>query len=588
MVQRLMIRIFLAVSMTFTIPTLAMANEDTKLADFFKHYLDEWFRHRPLDATRLGDHRFDDRLDDLSSKGLAEYRRWLRESLGNLIKTIDYPALSRDGQIDYEILKHHLEYALWLEAHFDPFVTDPRSYSPYISDGVYLMLTQSTVAQDRAVINAASRIRAVPRIVAAARENIGRPARELTDVAIRQNKGAINFYEKGIFTITEENPATSELAGPCRDAVQALKQYQTFLEETVLPRSDGEWRIGKAKFAEKLTYELDAGLTADQVLAEAEAEATRVVNEMYVIARQLWADTFPTEPLPPDDSAGRTDTIRRVLDTLNADHGKPEDLITDARASVDRIKKFIREKRILTLPEPDRCEIVEMPEFQRGYSVAYLNPAPPLDPDSGSVYAISPPPSDWDAARVESFMREYNRHMLQILTIHEAYPGHYVQLEYSNRSDSLIRKVLYSGVFAEGWAVYTEQMMTDQGFGDGDLVFRLNQLKWYLRAVVNAILDHRMHCTEMTDEEALDLLMNGAFQTEGEAVGKVLRAKQSSCQLSTYFVGRMAFYRLRQRISREMGEKFDLKSFHESVLGHGSPPVKFLPELVRRDLDLMP
>jgi uncharacterized protein (DUF885 family) len=216
--------------------------------------------------------------------------------------------------------------------------------------------------------------------------------------------------------------------------------------------------------------------------------------------------------------------------------------------------------------------------------MAFLNPAPPLDPRASSIYAISPPPKDWDNRRVASYLEEYNRHMLQILTIHEAYPGHYVQLEYSNRNPSLIRRVLYSGVFAEGWAVYTEQMLLDQGYGDGDLALRLNQLKFYLRAVANAILDHKMHCDGMTDDEAQKFLMERVFQSEGEAVGKVIRAKQSSCQLSTYFVGRTAFYRLRQQIERELGEQFDLGRFHEAVLDHGTLPVKYLPELVRERL----
>ena len=181
-------------------------------------------------------------------------------------------------------------------------------------------------------------------------------------------------------------------------------------------------------------------------------------------------------------------------------------------------------------------------------------------------------------------LEEYNQHMLQVLTIHEAYPGHYVQLEYSNRSPSLIRRVLQSGVFVEGWAVYTEQMMLDQGYAEGDLRVRLMQLKFYLRAVVNAILDHKMHCTAMTDDEAMKLLTEGGFQSEGEARLKVIRAKQSSTQLSTYFVGRMAHYRLRQQISRDQGTAFDLGRYHEAVISHGSVPTKYLPELVSERL----
>jgi uncharacterized protein (DUF885 family) len=425
----------------------------------------------------------------------------------------------------------------------------------------------------------------LPRIVEAARTSLRHPPKVYAETAIRRNRGAIAFYEKGIYDLAGEIPALSDLKPAANSVLPVLKGYQKFLEETLLPRATGDWRLGKEKFARKLELELNAGLSAEEVLRDAESEFTRVVRDMYVLARQLWPRTFPGQALPPDDVEGRRATIQRVLDRLNQDHGKVEDLVGDARQTVVKIKEFIRRNDLVRLPEPDRCQIIEMPEFQRGFSVAYLNPAPPLDPKAASFYAISPPPREWDARKVESFMQEYNRSMLSILSIHEAYPGHYVQLEYGNRHPSLIRRVLWSGVFAEGWAVYTEQMMLDQGFGEGDAALRLHQLKWYLRAVANAILDHKMHCTAMTDEEALAFLTQGAFQAEGEALGKIVRAKLSSCQLSTYFVGRMAFYRLRQKVQREMGDKFHLGRYHEAVLAHGTLPVKYLPELVRTRLE---
>jgi uncharacterized protein (DUF885 family) len=218
--------------------------------------------------------------------------------------------------------------------------------------------------------------------------------------------------------------------------------------------------------------------------------------------------------------------------------------------------------------------------------LAYLDNAPPLDPDASSYYAISPPPSDWDAQRVESFLEEYNHYMLQILTIHEAYPGHYVQLAHAARSSSLIRRVYQSGVYVEGWAVYGEVTMLNEGYGDGDLRLRLMQLKFYLRAVANSILDYKMHCTQMTDGEAVKFLTEEAFQSESEAKLKLIRARQSSVQLSTYFVGRMAHYRLHQQIEREMGDKFSLAAYHQAVIAPGSIPVKYLPELVRAQLGL--
>jgi len=353
----------------------------------------------------------------------------------------------------------------------------------------------------------------------------------------------------------------------------------------LMPRATGDWRIGKKKFYKKLEMVLDAGMNADQVLADANSEFDRVERDMYVVARQLWSQYFPKQALPPDDYKGRSETTRKVITAVSQEHGTPEALITDARATVDRIKKFIAEHDILRLPDPDHCQVIEMPEFKRGNSIAYLENAPPLDPTAATLYAISPPPSDWDDAKKKSFLEEYNRHMLQVLTIHEGYPGHFVQLEYANRNPSLIRRVLGSGVYIEGWAVYTEQMMLDQGYGDRDLRLRLMQLKFYLRAVGNAIFDHKMHCTDMDDDEALHFLTEHVFQSEGEARLKIIRAKQSSTQLSTYFVGRMAHYRLRQKTERDLGEKFNLGRFHEAVLNEGSIPVKYLPELVGAALE---
>jgi uncharacterized protein (DUF885 family) len=566
------------------LPAPAFADEDARLAAFFKAHLDEHLKHSPYEASRLGDHRYDDRLDDLSPKARAAAVQRQKDALARLPKEIAFDQLSADGKVDFQILRDALAKNIWLAENTKPFEEDPRLWNEYVSDSVFLILTQSTVEKSKAIRAAAGRIAYIPRTVKAARESLSNPPKVFVETALKQNRGAIAFYESGIFELTGETPAVSVLAGPAKDAVAALKEHQNFLETELLPRATGDWRIGKEKFAKKLEMELDAGLSADEVLQLATAEADRVRSEMYVIARQLWAKLFPTKPLPPDDAEGRRHTIRLVMAELGKDHGDVSTLVADAKRTADEIKAFLKAKDLLRLPEPDRCAIIEMPEFQRGNYTAYLNPAPPLDPKAQSFYAVSPPPRDWDDRRVRTYLEEYNRAMMRILTIHEAYPGHYVQLEYSNRHPSLIRKVLYSGTFAEGWAVYTEQMLLDQGFGDGDLSLRLHQLKFYLRAVTNAILDHRMHCGNTSDEEALKLLVEGAFQTEGEALGKIVRAKQSSVQLSTYFVGRMAFYRLRQQVSREMGDKFALGRFNEAVLDHGTIPVKFLPELVRERL----
>ncbi len=451
--------------------------EDSKLADFFKAFLEEELRQRPLEATKQGDHRYDDRLDDVSAEARAGWVRRYRKTLADLPGHVDYKKLSRSSQIDFEIFKHWLTAQLWLAENTDPFRNDPRVYTEYVSDSIFLLLTQSTVPKPATLKNCAARISRIPAIVAAAKANLGTPPRVFVETAIKQNQGSIAFYKGGIYQLAGETPQLSELKQPADKVVPVLEEYGKFLQEELLPRAKGEWRIGKEKFARKLDLELDAGLTAEQVLREAESEFDRVEREMYVISRQLWSAAYPGKALPPDDVEGRRTAIRQVLAHYNREHGKGEDLVKDARATIEKIKAFIKDKDILRLPEPDLCKVVEMPEFQRGNSVAYLNPAPPLDSKASSIYAISPPPREWDTRLKQSFLEEYNRYMLQMLTIHEAYPGHYVQLEYSNRNPSLIRKLLSSGTFAEGWAVYTEQMMLDQGYGNGDLPLRLEPVE---------------------------------------------------------------------------------------------------------------
>ena len=573
-----------ALVLAAVLPQLARAqSSDEGLSALFQRYLDAKFQLQPVTATALGDHRFDRELDDLSPAARAQWLALDRRTLASL-QSLAMEQLSAPAQIDYKILKTELERSIWLTENLRPFEQDPRSYTSYIGDSVYLLLEQSTLPKETNLSNAIVRMRQIPKVIAAAQANLRNPPRQLLDTAIRQNRGSISFYESDLFEFAGTTPQLDALKQAAAEVRSQLEAYQKWLEQELLPRANGEWRIGREKFSRKLELESDAGLSADQVLAEAQAEFARVQRDLYVIARQLWSRYFAAQPLPPDDESGRRSTIRLVLEEIGKDHCEPKELVGEVTLAVSRIKEFIAQADILRLPEPDTCRIVEMPEFQRGNSTAYMNPPPPLDPRAKGFYAVSPPPKDWEAPKIASYLSEYNRKMLQVLTIHEAYPGHYIQFEYANRNPSKIRRVLQSGVYVEGWAVYTEQMMLDQGYGNGDLALRMNQLKFYLRAVANTILDHQMHCTAMSDDEAFKFLTEGAYQSEGEARLKIVRAKQSSVQLSTYFVGRLAHYRLRQAIAREQGANFNLGRYHEAVLSLGAVPVKYLPELVRARL----
>ncbi|HZR16359.1 MAG TPA: DUF885 domain-containing protein [Verrucomicrobiae bacterium] len=566
------------------LPGALAQTEDEKLESFFKSYLDERFALRPMTATEMGDHRFDAKLEDLTPEARGRWLDQTRTTLAALPKKIDYQKLSRSSQIDFEILRHSLEAEEWMTQTFHPFEEDTRAYNGYINDSVYLILTQSTLPKETNIANCIARMAQIPGIVSAAKKNLKNPPRVHTETAIKQNRGAIGFYEHDIFDFARPTTQLAALKAAAAPVVGCLQDYQQFLEKDLLPRANGEWRIGAEKFARKLDLELDAAVTADQVMADAQNEFNRVERDLYVVGRQLWSHYFPRQALPPDDPDGRQATVQRVLESVSKEHCRPDELVSEMERRVSSLKQFISANDILRLPEPDHCQVIEMPEFKRGNSTAYMEAPAPLDPNGTGHLAVSPPPKDWDARRVNSYLEEYNNRMLDILAIHEGYPGHAVQLQYMNRNPSLIRRVLQSGVYIEGWAVYTEQMMLDQGYGQGDLALRLNQMKFYLRAVANTILDHKMHCSNLSDDEALEFLTKQCFQSEGEAKLKIIRSKQSSCQLSTYFVGRMAHYRLRQQIERELGDKFDLGPYHEAVLDPGAVPVKYLPELVRARL----
>ena len=563
---------------------------DQRLAVAFKGWLDEYIAMQPFLGTRWGDHRFANKLEDLSPAGREKIVSHTRKTLDSLNKEFDPKQLSPDGRVDLATWKTGLERSLWIEENLAPLDTDPRSYNEFTTDSTYLLVTQTTLPKAAVTKACLARIREVPRLLEQARANLGAkkssrpPVRVFVETAIRQVPGSIAWYKSGLAEALGQGEGAEEVRREAAALVPLFEGYRQFLEKEVLPRSSDQWKLGPKLFAQKLEYELEADISAAEVLAEAEREFARVESEMAALSRTLWPTFFPGKAQLPDTPEGRRETTRRVIAEVSRDRGTVDTLVKDAKSGAEKLKAFIRKRGLLKLPEPDRCDILEMPEFQRGNSVAYLNNAPPLDFEARSVYAISPPPKDWDARRVESFLDEYNHRMMQILTLHEAYPGHYVQLEYANRNPSLVRRIFASGVYIEGWAVHMEQVMLDEGYGDGDLGLRLLQLKWYLRAVANAILDNNMHSGDWNETQALRFMVDKAFQSEGEALGKVVRSKQSPCQLSTYFVGRTAMHRLRQKVQTAQGDKFALLPYHQAVLEVGAVPVRFLPQLVEARL----
>ncbi len=347
-----------------------------------------------------------------------------------------------------------------------------------------------------------------------------------------------------------------------------------------MPAAQGDFRLGAELYDAKLRFALVSTLSRQEIRARAQSELIATRADMYSIARSVLAGRPGAPALPESPSPDQQQTaIAAALELAYADRPPRDAVFETARSAFEQARNFVRAKDLVTLYD-DPLDIIPMPQFQRGVALAYCDSPGPLDKGQKTFFAVSPIPDDWSEAQTASFLREYNKRSIDDLTIHEAMPGHYVQLMHANRYDSALRAVLSSGTFIEGWAVYTERLMVEEGFLDGDPLMHLIQLKWYLRTIANAILDQGVHVEGMSRDAAMQLMMHDTFQEEREASGKWVRAQLTATQLPTYFVGVQEQLALREDARQKWGRTFTLKRYHDAALAYGSPPVRYVRELL--------
>ena len=402
------------------------------------------------------------------------------------------------------------------------------------------------------------------------------------ETAVQQNPGLVSIVESMIVpAMSVLSPGQQErLNAAIETAKNAVAEHQTWLEEELLPRANGDFRIGAKLYDVKLAFALNSPLNRKEITARAEREYEAVRNEMYDVAKKVYVVKHPYTSFPDSpDEAYKQAIIRAALEEAYRKLPPRDGIVDVAKEYLQQATDFVIEHNIVTMPE-DPVEIIIMPEFQRGVTVAYLDPPGPLDKGQSAFYAVAPLPTEWTDEQVESFLREYNMLSMQDLTIHEGVPGHYLQLALSNRYPSMLRSVLWSGPFVEGWGVYAEQMMIAEGYMNHDPLMKLINLKWYLRAVTNAIIDSAIHVDGMTRDAAMKLMIEGGFQEEREAAGKWVRAQLTSAQLSTYFVGYQEHLEMRAAVEKLWGDEFTLRRYHDQVLSYGSPPVKYARALI--------
>lgn len=559
------------------------AAADAAFAGLSKRALDTWMQLSPVSATQIGDHRYDSQIDDLSAAGqqktLAAYKALLAE-----LDKVDVAGLSRENQVDAAILRNQLQSEIWSAEVLKSAQWDPQIYNGLAGSALYGLMAREFAPLPERLVSATARMEKIPQIFAQARENLdpARVPKVHAETVARQNRGILSIVDTFITPHVGELPQAEQqrLQAAIEGLKKAVDEQQAWLDGTLVPNAKGEFRIGAALYDQKLKFALNSSLSRQEIGTRARAELTRVRGDMYAIAQKVLKDVSGAPPLPaqPDD-AQQQKAIEAALELAYADKPARDKVVEAAKAALDQSTAFVREHDLMTLPDAP-VEIILMPEFQRGVAVAYCDSPGPLDKNLKTFYAVSPIPEDWSTPQVDSFLREYNTRMIHLLSIHEGTPGHYLEGWHSAKFPSTLRAVLRSGLFAEGWAVYTERMMQEQGYLDNDPLFHLVQLKFYLRTISNAILDQGVHVDNWTREQAMHLMTHDAFQQESEAAGKWTRAQLTSAQLPTYFVGAQEHFDTRKAMQDKLGADFNLKAYHDQMLSYGAPPVRFARQLM--------
>jgi uncharacterized protein (DUF885 family) len=546
-----------------------------------RRYLDRAMALSPVTATTTGDHRFDTRVDDMSARGRAAGLRFAQETLRSL-ERLDRAALSRANQVDAAILENALRGDIWRTETLQSWAWNPLGYQATAGGALYGLMAREFSPLPQRLESATARMERLPVLLRQAREEL-QPARVPTPHALtyaQQNPGLKSIVtdmiepHKGLLSASKR--ARLERAIVAFNA--AVDEHQAWIEGTLVPAAQADFRVGAAVFDTQLGYTLQSDLSRAEIRQRAEAAVQSVRAEMYRVAKLALAGRTDAPELPDEPNAEQQQrAIRAAMDLAAADRPARDQLVETATAGTEEARQFVLAHDLITLPEGP-VRVILMPEFQRGFSVAYCDSPGPLERHLETFYAVSPIPDDWTDEQTTSFLREYNARGTLDIAVHEAMPGHYVQIWHSNRYPSTLRAVLSSGSFVEGWAVYAEEMMVQQGFRGNDPLYRLTQLKVQLRTITNSIIDQAIHVDGMTQDEMMTLLTQTAFQEEREAAGKWRRAQLSFTQLSTYFVGFQEH--LETRRAAEARGNFNLKRYHDGVLSFGSPPGRFARQLL--------
>lgn len=565
-----------AVSLAIPLSRAVATPQDEQFQKIAHDYIEELLQTNPEYATELGDHRFDDKLSDYSAEATAKELASVKEARQKLEAFNDLGQLTGANKVDVRILKEALDSEIFGLTELKEREWNPLVYNQSLANSLYLLVARDFAPAGQRIPNLRKRLEGIPAVIAQAKANLQHPPRIYTETAIEQTQGAISLVREGLMPLLSQAPGAAKDLAPVQEATaKALEDYKTWLQKDLLPRSDGDFRLGAEKFQKKLHFALASDMSMEEIEKRAKEDLAQTQKAIYETALPLYQKYFPKGGKEKDRKAVTT----AVLDKLAEERQTDDTIVGYAQKVVREATEFTKQHDLVTVPDKP-LDVVVMPEFKRGQGIAYCDSPGALEQNGKTFFAVEPTPKDWNAQRKESFFKEYNNYMIRDLTVHEAMPGHYLQLAHANefRAPTMVRAIFQSGSFIEGWAVYTEQMMAEQGYGGPEV--KMQQLKMRLRVICNALLDQGIHAHGMTEQQAMDLMMKEGFQQEGEAVAKWKRARLSSAQLSTYFIGVTEHLDMRESAKKKEGAAFNLKKYNDAALSFGSPPVKYVRELM--------
>ena len=568
----------LACALSLSIFTAVANPQDDEFEKIAKDFCENYLASHPEFSTELGDHRFDGALTDYSPESRARMLSNAKQVRETLNKFEDYKQLTGPNQVDVRILRDNVDYEIFRLEELKDAEWNPLVYNQSLANSLYLLVARDFDSAAKRAPNLRKRLEGIPNVIKQAEANLQHSPKIYTETAVEQITGAINLVRHGLDPLLNQAPEMKKDLAPAQEkTAKALEDYKNWLQTDLLKRSDGDFRLGEDKFRKKLRFALASDLSMEEIKKRAEADLAQTQEAIYQTALPLYKKYFPNGD--EKTLADKKQVTAAVLKKLAEQHPDDATIVGYAQKVVGEATDFVKSHNIVAVPTAP-LEVIVMPEFKRGQAIAYCDSSGPLEKSGKTFFAVAPTPNDWQKPRKDSFFREYNNFMVRDLTVHEAMPGHYLQLCHSNEfhAPTLVRAIFQSGPFIEGWAVYTEQVMAEQGYGGPEV--KMQQLKMRLRATANAILDQSIHAGNMTEQQAMDLMMKETFQEEGEAVAKWKRARLSSSQLSTYFVGATEHLDLRTAAQQKLGKDFDLRKYNDQVISYGSPPVKYVRELM--------